>query len=274
MGHYELVDKVVFVTGSSRGIGLGIARRFGEEGCKVAINGVDRERLHAAAEQLESVAEELLVLQGDVSDPSLVTDMFEQIARRFGGVDILVNNAARVTKRRWLPEIELAFFDEVQRVNVRSVFLCSRAAAVQMARRGGGAIINLSSVGGNRSFRGSTPYVTSKGAIEALTRALAMDLASYRIRVNAIGPGSIWTEAWEGLPQNEIERRRSVVPLQREGFPADIAGTAAFLASTDASYITGQVIYVDGGMLTQCYSPCAELNIYIDAPPEHFELME
>ena len=200
--------------------------------------------------------------------------MFAEIAVRFGGVDILVNNAAIVTGRRWLGEVSEDFFDQVLRVNIKGVFLCSRRAAVQMAARGGGAIVNLSSVGAARAFRAQVPYVTSKGAIEAQTRALAMDLAAYKIRVNAVGPGSTATELWESFSQDKIEHVRQLSPLGRPGTPADISAAVAFLVSPDASYITGQVLYVDGGLVTQNYSPCAEIPDLITPPPPDFVLGE
>jgi NAD(P)-dependent dehydrogenase (short-subunit alcohol dehydrogenase family) len=144
-----------------------------------------------------------------------------------------------------------------------------------MAKRGGGAIVNLSSVGGGHAFRASIPYVTSKGAIESLTQGLAMDLAPYHIRVNAIGPGMIRTPGgWSGVSEEEVARRRRTVPLGREGFPQDIAGVTAFLLSDDASYVTGQTLYVDGGLLTPTYSTSAEIPYLVGEPPQTFELAD
>jgi NAD(P)-dependent dehydrogenase (short-subunit alcohol dehydrogenase family) len=196
--------------------------------------------------------------------------LFEQIARSAGGLDILVNNAALVTKRRWLPVVDSDYFDRILRVNIRSMYLCARAAARLLAGRGGGAIVNLSSVGAARAFRASVPYVTSKGAVEALTRALAMDLAPYNIRVNAVAPGAIATESWQGLSETAVEHRRNLAPLGREGRPEDVASAVAFLASPEASYITGQILYVDGGLSAQLYSACAEIPHLIDPPPQPY----
>jgi NAD(P)-dependent dehydrogenase (short-subunit alcohol dehydrogenase family) len=178
------------VTGAARGIGLGIAQRLAGEGCRVVMNDIDQDTLIASAAILAET-HDILTVPGNISDENEVRDLFERAVAVWGGLDILVNNAARLVKRRWLSAVDLADFDEMMRVNVRGMYLCSRMAAVDMARRHGGAIINISSVGANRAFRGQVAYIASKGAIEAMTRALAMDLAPYGIRVNSIGPGMI-----------------------------------------------------------------------------------
>ena len=274
MGRYQIEGKVACVTGAARGIGLGIAKRFAEEGCQLIMNDIEADTLKNAQDQLVRSGFAVHAIVADVGDGNAVKHMFAEIAVRFGGVDILVNNAAIVTGRRWLGEVSEDFFDQVLRVNIKGVFLCSRRAAVQMAARGGGAIVNLSSVGAARAFRAQVPYVTSKGAIEAQTRALAMDLAAYKIRVNAVGPGSTATELWESFSQDKIEHVRQLSPLGRPGTPADISAAVAFLVSPDASYITGQVLYVDGGLVTQNYSPCAEIPDLITPPPPDFVLGE
>ena len=274
MPSYNLTGRVAIVTGAARGIGFATAERLGREGCRVVLNDINAEGAHAAAEQLAGAGFETLAAPGSVGEPADVRRLFEAAEARFGGVDILVNNAAVLARRRWLAETSPDLFDQVIQVNVRGVFLCARAAAASMARRGGGAIVNLSSVGGGRSFRANVPYVTSKGAVESLTQALALDLAPYGIRVNAIGPGMIATEAWAGVSEAEVTRRRQTVPLGREGRPADIASVVAFLVSEDAGYITGQTLYVDGGLLTPTYSTCAEIPHLIAPPPDTFELSE
>jgi 2-hydroxycyclohexanecarboxyl-CoA dehydrogenase len=274
MGRYQLEGKVALVTGAARGIGFGIAKRLAEEGCQLAINDVDAAALQSAQSKLSSMGYSVQAIAGDVAGAKDVRRMFAEVAKRCGGTDILVNNAAIVTGRRWLGQVSESFFDQIIRVNIKGVFLCSRAAAVQMALRGGGTIVNLSSVGAARSFRASVPYITSKGAIEAQTRALAMDLAPYKIRVNAIGPGNIATELWETFSPEKIEHASHLTPLNRPGTPADIAGAVAFLVSSDAAYITGQVLYVDGGLLCQTYSPCAEVPNLINSAPPTFSLDE
>ena len=267
MGRYQLDGKVALVTGAARGIGWGIAKRFAEEGCQLTINDIDRASLEAAQRKLSDLGYSVHAIAGDVADAATVRRMFAEIAERFGGTDILVNNAAIVTGRRWLGQVTEEYFDQILRVNIKSVFLCSRAAAVQMATRGGGTIVNLSSVGAARSFRAQVPYITSKGAIEAQTRALALDLAPYQIRVNAVGPGTIATELWESFSPEKVEQVSHLTPLDRAGTPADIAGAVAFLVSSDATYVTGQVLYVDGGLVCQNYSPCAVVPHLINPPP-------
>ncbi len=274
MRTYGLEGRVALVTGAAQGIGLGIARRFVQEGCRLIVNDIQADRLAVAQRELAESGHDVHAIAADVAAHEDVRRMFAEIEERYGSIDILVNNAARVTARRWLGQVDEEFFDEVLRVNVKSIFLCARAAAKLMAGHGGGAIVNLSSVGAARAFRASLPYVTSKGAVEAQTRALAMDLAPYNIRVNAVGPGSIVTEAWDKLLPAELERRNGMVPLGRPGQTSDVAATVAFLASPDAGYITGQVIYVDGGMLCQNYSPCAEIPGLIGPPPPDFVLEE
>lgn len=266
---YHLAGKVALVTGAARGIGLGIAQRLAGEGCRVVMNDIDRDELTASAEILAKT-HDILAVPGDVADKDEVTELFEQAVAVWGGVDILVNNAARLVKRRWLPAVDLADFDDIIRVNVRGMYLCSRAAAIYMARQHRGAIINISSVGANRAFRGQVAYITSKGAVEAMTRALAMDLAPYGIRVNSIGPGMIAANGWKSVSPEEAERRRRIPPLGREGFPDDIAATVLFLASSEAGYITGQTLYVDGGLTCQLYLPDFEIPFMIDPPPQPY----
>lgn len=274
MGRCQLEDKVALVTGAARGIGFGIAKRFVEEGCHLTINDIDASALQVAQSRLSVLGHAVHAIAGDVANANDVRRLFAEIAERYGGTDILVNNAAIVTGRRWLGQVSEDYFDQILRVNIKGVFLCSRAAAVQMASRGGGTIVNLSSVGAVRSFRAQVPYITSKGAIEAQTRALALDLAPYKIRVNAVGPGNIATELWESFSPEKVEHARHLTPLDRPGTPADIAGAVAFLVSSDAAYVTGQVLYVDGGLICQTYSPCAEVPHLINPPPLTFTLDE
>jgi 2-hydroxycyclohexanecarboxyl-CoA dehydrogenase len=270
----RLANLVAFVTGAARGIGFGIANRLAQEGCRIVINDIEPTALEAARVRLNAAGHDVLSIAGDVAEADDVQRMVAAVVEHRGGIDILVNNAAMLTGRRWLSQTSEEYLDRVLRVNIKGVFLCSRAAAVSMSSRGGGAIVNLTSVGAARSFRAMLPYVTSKGAVEAQTRALALDLAPYHIRVNAVGPGITQTEAWDTLSPQEVERRSQVPPLGRPGTPEDIAGAVAFLVSPDAAYVTGQVLYVDGGLLAQCYSPYVEIPGLVEPAPAEFEMKD
>jgi 3-oxoacyl-[acyl-carrier protein] reductase len=174
----------------------------------------------------------------------------------FGGVDTLVNNAAWASPNAHFLEMDEDHWDTVIRTNLKSVYLCcSHAARLMVDQRRHGSIINISSFAAARAHRQMAAYDATKGGMEAFTRAIALDLGPFGIRVNVVGPGAIHTEEYEPDGEDARRRRGQTVPLGRVGDPADIAGAVAFLASQDASYITGQVLYVDGGMLAQLRSP-------------------
>ena len=252
----KLQGKVAIVTGSSRGIGRGIADRLAAEGAKVVVNGRHRESIEPVAEALRAGGAEALAVAADVGSKEEVDRLFDEVVRRFGGVDVLVNNAGWASPVAHFLELDEQHWDTVIRTNLKSVYLCSNRAANIMVDQGrAGSIISISSFAAARSHRAMVAYDASKGGIEAMSRAMALDLAPFGIRSNVVGPGAIHTEEFE--PQGEqgkIERGRTV-PLGRVGYPSDIAGAVVFLASDDASYVTGQVIYVDGGMLAQLRSP-------------------
>jgi NAD(P)-dependent dehydrogenase (short-subunit alcohol dehydrogenase family) len=242
----RFAGKVVLVTGGGHGIGLAIAQRFAEEGANVVVNDVSESR---AREAVQSIASgKTLAVAGDVSNKAQVESMFQSVASRFGPVDILVNNAGNIYATRHFLEADEAWWDQVLDVNLKGAFLCSHFAAKEMVRRGSGVIINLSSGGATKAHRGNVAYDASKGGIEAMTRAMALDLAPYGVRVNAIVPGLILTY---DIDEKGAKERGEVVPLGRLGTPEDLAGPAAFLASDEALYITGACIVVDGGVLVQ-----------------------
>ena len=261
----RLDGKVAIVTGAGHGIGRGIAERFAREGARVAVNDVDAERAEEVAAAIGSGA---VAAPADVSDSAAVESMFDTVLERLDPVDVLVNNAGLIDVERHVLEADEAWWDRVLDVNLKGQFLCALRAAKEMAPRRAGCMINLSSGGARQAHRGMVSYDASKGGVEAMTRALALDLAPYGIRVNALAPGAVNVM---GLSEEEARRRGETVPLGRVGTPEDLAGPAVFLASDDAAYVTGVVISVDGGLLVQQRSPQVDifpLSRFPDLRPE------
>jgi 3-oxoacyl-[acyl-carrier protein] reductase len=250
----RLAGKVAVVTGSGQGIGRAIAERFAREGAAVVLNDRDPSVLAESQAALEATGARLLAVAADVSRADDVARLFRQAQEAFGTVDILVNNAAWAAPIAHFLEMTEEFWDTVLTVNLKSVFLCSqRLARLLDEQKKPGSIVNISTYGAARSQREMSAYNASKGGVEALTRATALDLAPWRIRVNAVGPGPIATPSFLELfdTSEKRERMRQAVPLERLGTPMDIAAAVLFLASDDAAFVTGQVLYVDGGALAQ-----------------------
>jgi NAD(P)-dependent dehydrogenase (short-subunit alcohol dehydrogenase family) len=259
-----LEGKVAIVTGSANGIGLGIATRFAREGAKVVICDMDEARLPQAKSEIEEASgSEVLAVRTDVSNEAEVEQLFKQAIDRFGTLDILVNNAqmpVRLGERGPFLKMTSQGWDTYMRANLGMLFYCSHRAAKIMAKKRTGSIINISTNGAVRPHRNSIAYDAMKGAVDSFTRAAAVDLARWGVRVNSIQPGLINNR---GVPPHSAETeafRTSVVPIGRAGTPADIAWAATFLASDDASYMTGISILVDGGLITQGRAPQAELS--------------
>lgn len=250
----ELAGKVAIVTGSSRGIGRGVAVRLAREGMKVVVNGRDVERVEAVAAALRDLGAEALSVPADVGTTEGVNRLFDETRKGFGLVNLLVNNAASLRRVHFF-EVDEALLDLQLADNVRGPYLCAYRAAEVMRDAGGGSIVNISSVGGLRAHWRGLPYDLTKGALDAMTRAMALELASYGIRVNAVGPGPIRTERSRPLDHPEAQAAMTRVPMGRFGSPLEIGSVVAFLASEDASFITGQVIYVDGGLTAQLSPP-------------------
>ena len=244
----RFTDKVVLVTGAGGGIGRAVALRFAAEGAQVAVNDVKAEMVGAVVTEILAAGGRALAVPADVSDRQAVDAMFTQVEAEFGYVDVLYNNAGLIDTTRHFLEGDEPWWDRIISVNLKSVFLCSHRAAGVMARRRKGVIISTSSGGATRSHRGNVAYDATKGGIEAMTRAMALDLAPYSVRVNGVVPGFINTY---GLTEDQLREREKTVPLGRYGVPEDMTGAALFLASDDAAYITGQFISVDGGVLVQ-----------------------
>jgi NAD(P)-dependent dehydrogenase (short-subunit alcohol dehydrogenase family) len=254
-----LDNKVAIVTGGASGIGYAIVRRFLEEGARVVIADIDDQAGPRAVGEL-GVFGKVRYVECDVGERLDVRNLVAATIDVFGDVDVLVNNAAILVKADFL-DLDPADFERVLRVNLKGAFLCGQAVArhlVERVKAGGapGSIVNLSSVNAVFAIPDQVPYSVSKGGLNQLTRVMALSLARHGIRVNAIGPGSIATEMLESVMDNPAVRQTilSRTPLGRIGEPREIAAIAAFLASDEASYITGQTIYADGGRLTLNYT--------------------
>jgi 3-oxoacyl-[acyl-carrier protein] reductase len=254
-----LAGKVALVTGSSQGIGRAIAERLAAEGCRIVVNGLDDGKPEAVAAALRASGTRAIAVPADVGLAAEADRVFEVTVREFGGLDVLVNNAGWAEPVSHLLEMTEEHWDTVLRTNLKSVFLFTRRAADLMVDRGaGGAVVSISSWGALRAHRSMAAYDASKAGIEAFTRAAAVDLAPFRIRVNAVAPGVVHTEGSTLQSPEERARRALPIPLGRLGQPADVASAVAFLASDEAEYVTGQVLSVDGGISAQGRPPFAD----------------
>jgi len=244
----KLKDRVAIITGGASGIGLAIASKFASEGARVAIIDLHGERAEEAANRIREAGGEAVAYQGDVTSRERVGEIVSDVIRRFGKVDVLVNNAGIYRGAPfWQESIEV--WELLFRVNVLGVVIPSQVVVPHMMERRSGVIVNISSKAAIVGEPGHAAYSASKGAVLALTRAMAVELAQYNIRVNAICPGPTETPLLFAVTdENERRRMASRCVLGRLAKPEDIAGAALFLASDEASYITGQAIIVDGGM--------------------------
>jgi NAD(P)-dependent dehydrogenase (short-subunit alcohol dehydrogenase family) len=253
----RLNGKVALVTGAAQGIGLACAEAFLAEGAKVVLADSNAEKGRLAADRLRAGGAHAVFTRCDVAKKSEVEAAVALAVAEFGALDILVANAGIVHAAEFL-DLEEADFDRVIAVNLKGVFLAGQAAARQMVKQGrAGCIINMSSVNAVLAIPNQVPYVVSKGGTNQLTKVMALSLAPHGIRVNGIGPGTILTELAKTavLGNKEAERKiLSRTPMGRMGAPEEIARVAVFLASDDASYLTGQTIYPDGGRLALNYT--------------------
>lgn len=244
----KLEGKIALVTGASRGIGREIALEFAKEGANVAVNYAgSEEKAREVVEEMKALGREALCIQCDVSNSEAVQKMMKSVVDHFGGLDILVNNAG-ITKDNLLLRMKEEEWDAVINTNLKGVFLCTKAAARTMMKKRSGRIINISSIVGITGNPGQANYVAAKSGVIGLTKTTAKELASRGITVNAIAPGFISTDMTENLPEESKEAMIKQIPLGRIGEPKEIARVALFLASSDSSYMTGQVLRVDGGM--------------------------
>jgi len=245
-----LENKVVIVTGATRGIGKGIVEKFAENGANIAFTCVKMSDSSIELEkQLESLGVKAKVYESDAADYDSALKLAEDVLNDFGSIDVLVNNAG-ITKDNLLLRMSEEDFNDVMKINMNSVFNNTKAVLRQMLKQRNGSIINLSSVVGVKGNAGQSNYSSSKAGIIGFTKSVALELGSRNIRCNAIAPGFIETEMTSVLDETMVQQWRDAIPLKRGGTTEDVANLTLFLASDMSSYITGQTINVDGGMLT------------------------
>lgn len=245
----ENIEKTALVTGASRGIGRAIALALASKGFAVALNYAgSHDAAEAVKKEIEDAGGKAFTVQGDVSKSEDVDRIFKTVKDEFGGLDVLVNNAG-INRDALLIRMKESNWDDVIATDLKSDFLTTKAAAAMMMRKRKGSIINISSVVGIMGNIGQANYAAAKAGVIGLTKACAKEMAARNIRVNAVAPGFIETAMTDGIPEKIRKSMIASIPMGRMGQPEDIARAVCFLASDDASYITGQVLVVDGGLV-------------------------
>jgi NAD(P)-dependent dehydrogenase (short-subunit alcohol dehydrogenase family) len=258
----KLEDKIAIITGAGKGIGRGIALRLAEEGCQVVLNYAHSK---AGAEEMVKVIQdqgrEAFSFQADVSKVDQVQAMVDKTIETFGRIDIMVNNAGIDPHVDFL-EMDEDLWDWIIDTNLKGNYICSQAAAREMVKTGGGKIIIISSIHSIQTYSHITAYATTKGGLNAMTRQLALELAPYKINVNCVAPGAIHVDKfYDVVPNYDPNMFNHEIPVGFIGMPEDIGAAVAFFASDDAKYITGQVLFVDGGTSARIYLGVSEKKI-------------
>ncbi len=250
---YSLTGNLALVIGGSGGIGRFLAKGLAEAGADVAVVSRSLDHLEPVAKEISALGRKSLAVAADITDESSVQNMVDSVLKIFPRIDILVNTAG-MNVRESPESIKVNDWQKVMDLNVRGVFLCCQAVGRTMIKNGGGKIINMSSVRGRYAFENAIVYSTSKAAVDAMTRVLAFEWAKYNILVNAVAPTLIKTELTLGLLSNPeiVKKITADIPLGRLGVPQDLIGITVFLASKASNFMTGQILYVDGG--STCYS--------------------
>ena len=245
----QLQGNVALVTGGARGIGRAIVLELARRGSDVIVSDIDLEGAEKTAAEASSLSVKSIAVSGDVSNADDVADMITKSIDAFGQIDILVNNAG-ITRDNLLMRLTEEDWDIVLKVNLKGAFLCTKSILRKMVKNRKGKIINIASVVGIMGNAGQSNYAASKAGLIGFTKSIAKEVGSRNIQVNCVAPGFIETEMTKKLSEDVKNDFLDSIPLKRAGYPEDVARVVAFLASSDADYITGQVINIDGGMLT------------------------
>lgn len=245
----DLTGKTAIITGASRGIGAEIAKRFAQAGANVVVNySGSQQKAEAVAEAIEENGGKAIAVKANVADADAVKAMVDETISQFGTVDILVNNAG-ITRDNLMMRMKDDEWDDVINTNLKGVFVCTKAVTRQMMKQRSGRIVNIASIVGVMGNAGQANYVASKAGVIGLTKTTARELASRGITANAVAPGFITTDMTDGLNEEIQQSMMSQIPLGRFGKPEEVAKAALFLASDEASYMTGQTLHLDGGMV-------------------------
>lgn len=245
----DLTGKTAIITGASRGIGAEIARRFAQAGAKIVVNySGSQGKAEAVVESIKENGGEAIAVKANVADSGDVKAMVDAAMEAFGSVDILVNNAG-ITRDNLMMRMKDDEWDDVINTNLKGVFVCTKAVTRQMMKQRSGRIVNIASIVGVMGNAGQANYVASKAGVIGLTKTTARELASRGITANAVAPGFITTDMTDGLNEDIQKTMLGQIPLGRFGKPEEVAKAALFLASDEASYMTGQTLHIDGGMV-------------------------